>query len=114
MGNFQLSTFDLNISSKGFRIDLPQIFNMNTDYISIKIVYDFRNVIFSKRDRRKTVICSFKRICRKFASIVDYSALFTKESVKDLIFLFEIFNVITLNSWKRYFSLSKKVFNIDH
>ena len=31
---------------------------MTMAFIWIKIFYDFRNVIFSKRDRRKTISCS--------------------------------------------------------
>ena len=57
--------------------------------------YGFWNVIFSKKDGRKTVaICSFKRISKKLHSIVDYSALFSKEIVKS--FLFEIRNVVII------------------
>ena len=41
-------------------------------------------------------ITSFKRTRRKFASIVDYNALFSKEIVKDLSLLFEIFSVILI------------------
>ena len=69
--------------------------------IWINIFYDFRNVIFIKRNRTKTVICSFKRISRKLASIVDYSALLSKEIVKDLSLRFEICNVIIImiNWW---------------
>ena len=66
-------------------------------FIWIKMFSGFCNVIFSKKDGRKTVaICSFKRISKKFPSIVDYSALFSKEIVKDLSFLFEIINVIII------------------
>ena len=90
---FPLSMHDSNISSQGFRIDSPQIFNIQILIISWTWAsfglrfFDFCNVIFSKRDCRKTVFCSFKRISRKF-SIVDGSALFSKEIVKDLSFLF--------------------------
>ena len=59
-------------------------------FIWIKIFYDFRNTIFSTKDHRKTVICYFQRISKMFASIVDYSALFNNEIVKDLSFLLEI------------------------
>ena len=62
---------------------------------------------------RKTVISSFKRISWKFASIVDNSALFSKEIVKNLSFLFEICNVIIImiNWWtERYFLLFKNTF----
>ena len=74
-------------------------------FIWIKIFYDFQNAIFSKRDRRKTVICSFKRISRNFTSVVDYSALFSKEIVRDLSFLFEICNgiVIMINWWNTWY-----------
>ena len=102
---------DLKISSKGFRIDSPQAFTdyiMTMSFIWIKIFYDFCNVIFSNRDRRKTVICSFKRISRKLASIIDYSALFSKKIVKDLSFLFEISIVIIImiNWWNtRYVNI---------
>ena len=85
-------------------------------FILIKIFYDFRNVIFSKGDCIKTVICSFKIISRKFASIVDYSAMFCKKLVKDLTFLFEICNVIIvmINWWNaKYFLLFRNIFNID-
>ena len=57
-------------------------------FIWINICYDFRNVIFSKRDVEKTVICSLG-ISKKLASIVDYSVLFSKKTVKDLSFLLE-------------------------
>ena len=43
-----------------------------------RFFYDFCNVIVSKGGRRKTVICYFKRISGKFASILDYSALAKK------------------------------------
>ena len=88
---------------------------MTMSFIWIKIFYDFRNVIFSKRDPRKTVICSFKRISRKFASIADYSALFSKEIVKDLCIPYKICNVIIITYWWNgsYFLLFKNVFNID-
>lgn len=51
-------------------------------FIWIKIFYGFWNVIFSKGDRRKTVICPFKRISINFATIVDYSALFSHHHKK--------------------------------
>ena len=89
---------------------------MAMNLIWIKIFYDFRNVIFSKKDRTKTVICSFKRISRKLASIVNYSELFSKEIVKDFSFLFEICIVIIIiiNWWNtRYLLLFKNVFNIN-
>ena len=57
-------------------------------FIWINICYDFRNVIFSKRDVEKTVIFSLG-ISKKLASIVDYSVLFSKKTVKDLSFLLE-------------------------
>ena len=91
---------------------------MNTDPImTVSFIWriffnDFCNVIFSKGDRKKTVICYFKRISRKFASIVDYSALFSKQVVKDLSFLFEICNVIIIMiNWlnTRFFFLFKNV-----
>ena len=67
-----------------------------------RFFYYFCNVIFSKGGRRKTVICSFKRISGKFASILDYSALFSKEIAKDLSFLFEICNVIfVMINWRK-------------
>ena len=66
------------------------------NFICIKLFYDFRTVIFNRKDCRKTVICSFKRISRMCASIVDYSALFSKEIVKDFSFLFEICNVSSM------------------
>ena len=118
-GNFPLSVHDFNISYKGFRIDSPQILNtrkiliMSLWAIWIKIFHDFRNVIFSKRDHRNTAICSFNRISRKFASIVD-SALFSKEIVKDLSFVFEISNliIIMINWWNaRYFFIIYKRFH---
>ena len=63
--------------------------------------FHFCNVIFIKGGRRKTIICSFKRIGGKIASIVDYGALFSKEIVKYLSFLFEICNaiIIMINWW---------------
>ena len=69
---------------------------MTVSFIWIMFFYDFCDAIFSKGDRRKTVICSFKRIGRKVANIADYSALFSKEIVKDLSFFFEICNVIII------------------
>ena len=56
-------------------------------FIQIKIFNDFCNTIFSKGDSSKKVICSFKGICRKFASIVNFRALLSKEIVEDLSFL---------------------------
>ena len=38
----------------------------------------------------------FKRISRKLGSIVDYSALFIEETIKDLSILFKICNVIII------------------
>ena len=52
-------------------------------FIRVKIFYNFRNVVFSKIDRGETATCFFKIINRKFASVVDYSALFSKEIVED-------------------------------
>ena len=49
----------------------------------------------------------------KFASIVDYSALLSKEIVRDLSFLSEICNVIIImiNWWNtRYFFIIQKRF----
>ena len=78
---------------------------MTISFIWIKIFYDSHNFILSKGDHRKTVIFSFERINIKFASIGDHRALFSKEIVKDLNFLFEICNVIIVMNWwnMRYF-----------
>ena len=53
-------------------------------FIRIKIFNDFCNIIFSKRDSWKKVICSFKGIGRKFPSIFNQRALLSKEIVEDL------------------------------
>ena len=79
MENFPLSMRDLNISSKDFKIETPQTFNMRIlimskamGFIRIKIFNDFCNITFIKRDSWKNVvICSFKGIGRKFASIFN-------------------------------------------
>lgn len=67
---------------------------MTMSFIWAKIVYDFSNAIFSKRDHREAVVCFFKMISRKFGSVVDYSAQFRKEIVKYLSFPLEICNMI--------------------
>ena len=56
-------------------------------FIKIKIFNDFCNIIFSKGDSSKKVIYSVKGICRKFANIVNFRALFSKEIVEDLSLL---------------------------
>ena len=74
---------------------------MAMNFIWIKVFYDFYKVVFSTGYCRKTGTCFFKRISRKFACIVDYNALFSKEIVKDLSFVFEIYNLIfiLINWW---------------
>ena len=93
MGNFPVSMHDLIISSKGFRTDSPQTFNVRILIISwqwvsiwIKIFDNFRNVTFRKRDRRKTNICFFKRIGWKFTSIVDCSDCLVRKLLKIAVF----------------------------
>ena len=58
--------------------------------------YDFWNVVFSKGDHGKTVTSFLKRISGDFASISDCSALFSKEIVKDVRFVFEVCNIIIM------------------
>ena len=77
MGNFLLSIPDWNISAKRFRINLPQIFNIQILIISWpwvlfgpRFVYDFSNAIFSKRDHREAVVCFFKMISKNLVVLL--------------------------------------------
>ena len=78
MGNFPFSRHDLKIELKRFQDwVIVNFYHVNTDdvkamgFIRIKIFNDFCNVIFSKQDSWKKVICSFKGIARKFPSIFN-------------------------------------------
>ena len=66
---------------------------------------------------KEIVICSFKRISKNFASIVDYiEHCLQKKLLKIPSFLFGIYNVIfiMINWWNaRYILLFKNVFNVD-
>ena len=103
-GKFSTLERDLDTSSKGFRIDSPQIFTIRIMIISClralfgsRFFINFCSVILRKRDVRKTVICFFfERTSRKFASTADYSPLFSRKIVEGIIFLFEIISVIII------------------
>ena len=107
MGNFPLLMHDMNISFKGLELIHGKFLTYKYwSYHDHKLYLDQDFLWFLQGDRRKTVICPFKRISWRFASIVDYNTLFSKEIVKDLSFLSEICNVIIImiNWWnKRYY-----------
>ena len=92
MEYFPFSRHDLNISSKVFKIESPQIFG----FIWIKFFNDLCIIIFSKRDSSKKVICSVRGIGRKFANIFNKRALLHKEIVEDLSLLLKISNTIVI------------------
>ena len=103
-GKFSTLERDLDTSSKGFRIDSPQIFTIRIMIIScLRALFGSRFfMIFAVSSfvkemlERQLFVFFFERTSRKFASTADYSPLFSRKIVEGIIFLFEIISVIII------------------
>ena len=114
MGNFPLSMHDLNISSKGFKIESPQIFNLRILIMSkpwalfglrFLMIFAISSLVNEIVERRLFVLLK-----ESIGSLLVFSTLFSKEIVEDLSLLFKISNIIVImiNWWNTSY-----VFNID-
>ena len=114
MGNFPLSMHDLNISSKGFKIELPQIFNLRILIMSkpwalfglrFLMIFAISSLVNEIVERRLFVLLK-----ESIGSLLVFSTLFSKEIVDDLSLLFKISNIIVImiNWWNTSY-----IFSID-